>query len=410
MKKFIKCFTVVLAVVLGIINGLTSVLASGLPDKFSVVEGENFHINNTFPALEAYHESEKVVAASVTAGNSYNVDLKLLGVVPVKKVTVDVVSRKYVVPCGTPFGIKMFTDGVVVIGMSAVDLSEGMINPAKEAGLKIGDVITSINGISVSTNEDVASLVESCNGQEMKFIVRRKNMSFDMEITPVKSISESKYKLGAWVRDSSAGVGTMTFYDTESMVFGGLGHAICDVDTGEILPLMSGEVVPVTIKTAHKGIPGVPGELSGIFKKNANMGMLTQNGETGVYGKLNTRPVVGKEVEVAMKQQVTEGPAKILSTIEGEKPEYYDIMIEKVNYKDDSPTKNMVIIVTDEKLLSLTGGIVQGMSGSPIIQNDRLVGAVTHVFVNDPTHGYGIFAENMLKTAQSAKEEIENAA
>ena len=240
--------------------------------------------------------------------------------------------------------------------------------------------------------------------------MRRGNLTFSVEVTAVKSVSEERYKLGAWVRDSSAGIGTLTFYDPGSGIFGGLGHAVCDIDTGEILPLQSGEVVPVNISGVVRGEVGEPGELRGSFAKGSVLGTLAQNGETGVYGQMRGFLTNQEAMSVAMKQEVHTGSAQIITTIDSGGYQYYDVQIEKVHFNDGSPTRNLIVRITDETLLEKTGGIVQGMSGSPIIQDGKLVGAVTHVFVNDPTRGYGIFAENMLKTAASVSEDLQNPA
>ena len=196
----------------------------------------------------------------------------------------------------------------------------------------------------------------------------------------------------------------MTFYDPATGVFGGLGHAVCDVDTGETMPLSSGHVVPVQINGVRKGQVGTPGELQGSFLSSFACGSLSLNNETGVYGVLTRNPAPSREaVPLCLRQEVEEGPAQILTTVAGTTPELYDIVIEKVNIGDNTPTKNMVIRITDQRLLELTGGIVQGMSGSPILQKGRLAGAVTHVLVNDPTRGYGIFSENMLENSKKAE-------
>ena len=203
------------------------------------------------------------------------------------------------------------------------------------------------------------------------------------------------------MRDSTAGIGTVTFYNPTNSAFAGLGHGICDIDTAEIMPLGSGDIVPVTISGVVKGEKGKAGELRGYFSSDVPVGSLEANVEAGVYGTLNSAPVNREALKVAMKQEVKTGPAKVLTTIDGGEPRYYDIQIESVNYKNHAMSKNLVICVTDPDLLAKTGGIVQGMSGSPIIQDGMLVGAVTHVFVNDPTKGYGIFAENMMSVSQS---------
>ena len=200
-----------------------------------------------------------------------------------------------------------------------------------------------------------------------------------------------------WVRDSSAGIGTVTFYDESTGLFGGLGHPVCDVDTGGILPLSSGDVVDVNITGVRKSTEGNAGELQGIFVSDKACGTLYTNNQYGVFGALKNCPSPYSPIPMGLKQEIQLGEASILTTIDGDKPQEYSISIEKIDYRSDNSNKNMVIKITDEKLLSLTGGIVQGMSGSPIIQNGKLIGAVTHVFVNEPTKGYAIFCENMYE-------------
>ena len=283
--------------------------------------------------------------------------------------------------------------------MSDLKANGKTVNPARSAGLKIGDVITSINGTQVNTNEEVASLIEQSGGVPLNLSVLRSNMSFDVQIIPVKSDDGVSYKAGLWVRDSSAGIGTLTFYDPQQNSFAGLGHGICDIDTGDLMPLLNGDIVTANINGIVKGTKGTPGELRGYFSNNDAIGNLLANIQTGVYGTMDQCPIDNEPLTVAMKQQVVPGKAQILTTIEGTQPQYYDIEIESVNYNEDVPTKNMIVKITDPVLLEKTGGIVQGMSGSPIIQNGMLVGAVTHVFVNEPEKGYGIFAENMLENS-----------
>ena len=383
---------------------VSSVMGQNISDTFSVIKGEKFEINNVLKTSESLAgEKAMEVDSILNSATSYSSNIRLFGIIPIKSVNVDVVEKQYVVPCGTLFGLKIFTDGVLVVGMTDVATSDGLINPAENAGIKIGDVIVSMNSNKVNSSDDVAKAVESCNGENVKVEIRRKNMSFEVEITPAKEESDGVYKMGLWVRDSSAGIGTLTFYDPETGLAAGLGHAICDVDTGEMLPIMSGEMVEAEILGITKGVSGDPGEIRGKFKSSVSIGRLIQNCETGVYGVLNEIKNM-ETVEIALKQDVEKGPAQIISTIDSEiGPEYFDCMIEKVYYKDESPTQNIVIKITDERLLEKTGGIIQGMSGSPIIQNGKLAGAVTHVFVNDPTKGYGIFAENMYKTAKKAE-------
>ena len=409
MKRCIHWLCGCLTLACGLILGAVAFLSGSMPEQFSVVEGTSLTLSGAVAVgNQKTVEGKSVSAASLSAGSSYTASLKLFGLFPVKDVAVKVVDLPCVVPCGMPFGIKMFTDGVLVVGMSAVDTSTGSYNPAKSAGMKIGDVIESINGEAVTTNEQVASLVEKSNGKPLTFHIRRDNISFDIKFVPAKSVNENRWKAGLWVRDSSAGIGTLTFYDPQTYTFGGLGHAVCDVDTGEALPISSGEVVPAKIFGINRGVSGSPGELRGSFT-SGTLGDLLINGETGIYGTLTHLPDAIETVPVAMKQQVRSGKARVLTTIDGTTPKLYDIEIDQVRYNDSSPTRNMVIVITDTELLEKTGGIVQGMSGSPILQDGKLVGAITHVFVNDPTKGFAIFAENMLKTAESMESE-QNAA
>jgi len=395
MKKFIHVLAGLCSAFTITLLAFVLYVQASLPDNFFVAEGGEFIINSKL-SISA-NTVEFIPKIFDKAGNSYNLNLNLLGSVPVKQVQVQVVERKMVVPGGSPFGIKMFTDGVMIVGMSDIQIGTQNVNPAKNAGLKIGDIITHIDGAKVEGNTDVAETIAQSDGEEIKLTVKRSGNSLTIYLQPVHSEFDQTFKAGIWVRDSSAGIGTMTYYDPEAMTFAGLGHAVCDVDTGNIMPLSSGEIVDVNISGVNAGQTGKPGELKGSFLSEDCLGELLRNTETGIFGILNDDYFGAEAVPMAMKQEVEVGPASILSTISGNKPQEFKITIEKVNYSDVNPTKNMVIKITDESLLATTGGIVQGMSGSPIMQNGQLVGAITHVFVNDPTRGYGIFAENMDK-------------
>lgn len=381
------------------------ILAHDIPDNVSVVEGKSLTFFGNLP-LKMEAAGPKLVAANTKkTPQNYTDELKLFGSVPIKSVNVTVVKETYVVPCGSTFGVKFYTQGVVIVGMTDVDTAAGSKNPAYAAGVRTGDVIMAINGKPVSTNNEVGDLFSQSGGRVMTLSLRRGDTGFTVSFRPEKSVSDGEYKAGLWVRDSTAGIGTITFYDPQSFVFGGLGHGICDVTTGEILPLMAGDVVKVNITGIEKGTRGTPGEIEGTLDNNS-WGSLSENTETGVYGVLNSVQV-GKPIPVAMRQEVTVGPAKIIATLDNSGPKMYSVDIEKIHFNDDSPTKNMIIHVTDPELIKKTGGIVQGMSGCPIIQNGRLVGAVTHVFVNDPERGYGIFAENMINTAKTLENNTE---
>ncbi len=402
-KKIIKPIFGTASLLSALMLTLAFLFSNHLPDRFQVVEGTRLTLSH-MPIQAVYKDSapsQSSLGQTPLEGSEYNVDLKLFGFIPVKSAQVDVVGEMYVMPSGAPFGIKIFTSGVLVVGMSDVDGAEGLSNPAKNAGIKEGDIILSIDGQPVASNEDVAAIIEKSEGRSLRMELQRDNLTFTVGFTPVLSATENKYKAGIWVRDSSAGIGTMTFYNPATGVAAGLGHGICDVDTGELLPLSSGELVGAKIHSVVKGKAGSPGELRGMFTEQS-LGNLLVNGETGVYGRTGEISSTGELMEIAMKQEVETGSAQILTTVDDGSPQLYDCEIEKVHFNDESLTQNMVIRVTDPTLLETTGGIVQGMSGSPIIQNGKLVGAVTHVFVNDPAKGYGIFAENMYVSAKSA--------
>ena len=303
--------------------------------------------------------------------------------------------------CGTPFGIKMFSDGAMVVAFTDIRTAGGMANPAKAAGLKMGDVIVSINGQKTVDNDDVSAAIQAAEGRPVQLVYTRDGAEHTTSLQPVQDADSERWRAGMWVRDSSAGIGTLTFVDNSTGIYGGLGHSISDADTGQSIALLSGEVAPVTITGYVAGAAGAPGELKGRFTGELAMGDILINGATGVYGSIR-RVMDGQDMVVAQAQEVCEGPARILTTIGGDEPKWYDAVIEQISLTEEDPNRNMVIRITDPELLAATGGIVQGMSGSPIVQNDRLVGAVTHVLVNDPTRGFGIFAENMLASADAA--------
>ncbi len=407
MKKSIRIICGILTVLcMAIWTGMLFA-SSAVNDRYRVTTGSSLHLSE-YLHVQPLRETGTVAAASPRGTDSYPAVIKLFGVFPIKTVTVQTVSQRMVALCGTPFGIKMYIDGVMVVGMSDVSTGVGDTNPAGAAGLKVGDVILKINDTSVSTNEQVAELIEQSGGRALRLLVRRDGVEFDVSFSPVLSTLDGCYKAGLWVRDSSAGIGTLTFYIPETGKFASLGHAVCDIDTGDRIPLSTGEIVPARICGIQKGLKGSPGELKGVFDGDT-IGALTDNSELGVFGVLSEPPANCELVPVQMKQEVKTGAVKIYATVDGTTPAYYDAVIEEVTHRDASATRNLVIRITDERLLELTGGIVQGMSGSPIIQDGKLVGAVTHVFVGDPTKGYAIFAENMLDAAQNVVEPLQKA-
>ena len=407
MKKFFKILSCTSLVCSCFILLAGTIVSSSIPNAYQITENSGMELQGYFPVTAKTVEGRNLVAAeaSMMLNKTYDANILLMNSIPIKTVDVQMVEETKVIPCGTPFGVKIFTQGVVIVGISDVKTEQGVSCPAKTAGLRKGDIILSINEQKVTSNEEIAEIVEKSGGETLIVLARRDNTTFQTELFPIQSFSDGMYKVGIWVRDSSAGIGTLTFFDPQTNRFAGLGHGICDIDTGELLPLSHGDIVKANINGITKGVKGTPGELKGYFSDYHPIGNLQSNSASGVYGVLKECPCNHEPIVVGMKQQVKTGKAQILTTISGESPQYYDIEIVNVNYNEDVPTKNMVISITDPRLLEQTGGIVQGMSGSPIIKDGRLIGAVTHVFVNEPTKGYAIFAENMLAYSRSSAEQ-----
>ena len=304
-------------------------------------------------------------------------------------------EREVLIPCGTPFGIKMLTDGVVVTDFGTVNGGANSVSPAETAGIRKGDIITAVNDKPICDSVSLSDAVQGSDGECTIDIIRGDKL-LSVCAAPVKSETDGRYKLGLWTRDSCAGIGTMTFYDPDNNVFGGLGHSVSDMSTGITLPLLEGEITAVTITDILKGTSGVPGELCGAFISDTEIGIVEINSDYGVFGHAEAAPVLNESMEIAFNDEIKLGKATIYTTVSGMMPDEYEIEIEKIDYGSTSPSRNMTIRITDRALLNATGGIVQGMSGSPIIQNGRIIGAVTHVLVNDSAMGYGIFIENML--------------
>lgn len=316
---------------------------------------------------------------------------------PVAAQTVSQTEPGKVIPLGTSFGIKLFTDGVIVASLSDIYTETGVCCPAAEAGIIPGDYLLRANGLDIPDNASLAKYIGQSGGEPITFQVRRGEQVFEAQITPV--YGEGSFKTGMWVRDSAAGIGTLTFYDPASGVFAGLGHGICDMDTNGVMALKSGEPAPITLSGIVKGEPNSPGQLKGYFSSDESLGSLLINKETGVYGTLDTPPE-GEAVEILSREEVQCGPVKFLASVDENGPQLYDGEIVEIA-NEDQQTKNLVVHVTDPRLLELTGGIVQGMSGCPILQNGKLAGAVTHVFTEDPTTGYGIFAQVMWEECKT---------
>jgi len=405
MQKLLKSISVSASVLCFVIFSAVIYADRIIPDDIFISQTKEIKFSNIYTLQFSKLKKTTKTVSTAKSGDEYKLDVSLLDIIPVKSSKITVTQRRYVVPSGSLFGIRLYTDGVVIVGTDDVTTKTATVNPAKIAGLQQGDIIKAIDGKKISSNADLSQAVQYSEGKTLEFLVDRNGKTIVIGFSPALSQTDGKYKAGLWVRDSSAGVGTITYVDRENMIFAGLGHAVCDIDTGEIMPLLSGDIVSASVNGAYKGSNGTTGELCGVFE-NKVLGTLLINGSTGVYGRLNSIDNTEKEIPVAMRYEIQTGPAQIIATVEGSEPEYYEIKINHIYQNNDSSEKNMTIEVTDPKLIAKTGGIVQGMSGSPIVQNGMLIGAVTHVFVNNPLQGYAIFAENMINTGDSLKDFI----
>lgn len=397
MKKFIKIFDGVFSLLCAVIFTFVFIGDKTLPDNIISYNSEV----NDFSSFYSFVDNEKTQSVDYQGVSAQKTTLKLLGTIPVKDVGITDKPSGTVFVSGEAFGIKLYTDGVIVVGTKDVELDGKTVNPAKEAGICVGDVIISINGINVYSSDDVIDAINNNNGLDYRIKVKRDGRYKNFTLKPVYSNKEGCYKAGMWVRDSTAGIGTVTFYNKQSGMFAALGHQINDVDTNEIMPLLEGEAVGATVTGVQSGNKNTAGSLCCRFE-DYTVGRLMENTSCGIYGSYTSVSDKTKKYTVAAAQEVKKGSAQIISTVDGNSPQTYDIEIVKVNYKGDGE-KDIVFKVKDDKLIEKTGGIVQGMSGSPIIQNNKLVGAVTHVIVDNPKKGYGIFAQTMYEKSNNVK-------
>ncbi|WP_096201187.1 SpoIVB peptidase [Bacillus sp. FJAT-45350] len=393
-----------------------------LPDELVLYEGEigelqaskaEFGPLTATPANEDMlvfnmmeeHELEDTMAFTAEKQGDTNVTLEV-GSFPVKKVNVNVIEGVKVIPGGQSIGVKLNTDGVLVVGHHLVHTEEGDKSPGEIAGIEVGDMITKMNGKAISKMNQVASIVQEAGdkGEPIDIEVKREKETLSKQLTPLKAKGESSYRLGLYIRDSAAGVGTLTFYEPESKKYGALGHVISDMDTQKPIVVHDGHIIESSVTSIEKGSNGDPGEkLASFSDQRSIIGTITKNSPFGIFGEITARSLKNnihdKALPVVPANQVKEGPAKILTVVEDEEVQEFDIEIVNSVPQKFPATKGLVIKVTDPKLLDATGGIVQGMSGSPIIQDGKVIGAVTHVFVNDPTSGYGCHIEWMLQEA-----------
>ena len=324
---------------------------------------------------------------------------------PMKDVTISVLPEKTLIPGGHSVGIRMDVSGVLIVGLEEIPTEDGLVNPGLTAGLQIGDSVLAVDGTPVVRAADVQKLLNQQRPRESVTLkIQRKGEIAYIDVRPVKSKEDGSWKLGVWVKEKTAGLGTVTYYDPDTQTIGALGHGITESNTGQVLNVAEGEMMFSRVESVLQGSSGKPGEIRGIFyEADEPMGILRHNSEFGIFGQAShplENPLYETPLKVGYQSEIEKGPAQILTTIDGNRIECFDIEIEKIDRQTRPGTKGMVIRVTDQRLLEKSGGIVQGMSGSPILQNGKIIGAVTHVLVNDPRRGYGIFIEWMLKEAE----------
>jgi stage IV sporulation protein B len=345
-------------------------------------------------------KTDSVFSQSPRDFTDFQVSYKLFGIFPLKNSQLEVMPSVKLLPGGQSIGVTLQTQGVMIVGQASIIDNGNKIYPAKEAGIVTGDFILKVNGKEVHTDQDVADFVNESGKSQQSVIlqIKHQNQIIEKNVKTVYCNESKRYRIGLFVRDEATGVGTLTFIDPISKKYGALGHVINDTDTNQRIEVSQGKITNSTIYAIEKSSRGHPGEKQGTFSNNSKLnGSIEKNTPVGIFGKINGNiPNSNELLEVGWANEIKEGPAKILTVIHGEDIQSFDVKIERI-MPNRTDSKNMIISVVDPKLLQLTGGIIQGMSGSPIIQNGKIIGAVTHVFINDSQRGYGVFIQNMLK-------------
>lgn len=422
LKKILRPKFIIFVLILMALVSYTITLFM-IPGSITILAGEDYKISFKSPLLIQIRSQSNILKVSdsqdspisafekpytlmATEEGNAEIGLSMLGIIPVKTVEVRSIESQKVFASGAPIGIKLKTNGIVIINVSGVFLDDGTKTiPAETAGLLTGDVLIKAGGKNLKNISDLTDIIKNSGGKPVDIVYRRQDIEYKATIIPIKSGEDDEYRIGVWVRDSSAGIGTLTFINQANNVYGALGHGINDIDTGSLLQVGSGSLMESNIKGIKKGIKGAPGELEGDFLNSSDIvGDIELNCEFGIFGKIENKikkEKLGRLYSIGSHSAVSLGRATILTCINGNQVEEYEIEIQRIARNDLNSTKNMVVQITDPRLLNSTGGIVQGMSGSPIIQDGRLIGAVTHVFINDPMRGYGVFIESMLSKAEA---------
>lgn len=401
-------------------------IEKNLPDEIKILVGTEESFNFKMP-IEANIAAEDTAVLSVNGAEDlkvpsnqikidmkrpftiessetgkFTMDLKLFGIFKFKKISLDVIESVELIPCGTPIGIYVETNGILVLGNGRITGEDGLNYEPISNKLKSGDYIIAINDTEVRNKNDLIKEIQKTEGKDIHLLIRRNNEKITVRITPVRTAG-GQYKIGAWIRDNTQGIGTLTYISNNGH-FGALGHGITDIDTGLLMEIREGSIYVAEIMSIVKGKEGEPGELIGMIRQQDKyrIGEITDNTYQGIFGRTNGQYKVLKEakpLEIGLKQEIKKGKAYVRCMVEGELDDY-EIQIENVDVGNSNHSKGIVIRITDSRLLNTTGGIVQGMSGSPIIQNNKIIGAVTHVFMQDSAKGYGTFIENMVNNLE----------
>lgn len=369
----------------------------GVPAKAEIISASGQGESN-IPSGAVSIDLNKKVTMKADWSSEYQMQVRLFGFLPFKQMGISVIEDQELIPMGVPVGIYMKTDGIMVIGTGEFTGQDGAQYSPSKYILRSGDYIRKLNGAPVSEKDDFIRRIEESEGKELLISIRRNGELMELNVKPVKD-QNGAYRIGAWVRDNTQGVGTLTYIDGDGN-FGALGHGINDVDTNDLMKMDDGTLYQTEIVSIHKGGMGKPGEMVGmiVYSDERILGDIKENSRQGIFGKYNQKisdMVTAEPMPIALKQEITEGPAQILCTVDGT-TQYYDIEITGIHLDRDNVNRGLELKVTDPELLEITGGIIQGMSGAPIIQNGKIVGAVTHVLVQDSSKGYGIFIEKML--------------
>ena len=387
---------------------------TNIPDSIILFKEEELNINTIFGIsvkaldtsntdIDTAQSGEIIQASSGSYANkeeSINIVINLFGI-KVKEVSVNVIDDVEVVPLGGLIGMKLYTNGVLVVGMSEIYGQNNQVyRPYENTGIKEGDTITKINDEYIVSTEDMTECINASQGKEIKITYIHNNKTLETNITPIET-DKNNYKVRLWVRDTAAGVGTATFYDKNTGKVAMLGHGILDVDTEELIDISDGKVTNTSVVSIIKGENGKTGRIQGIVEGQKEIGTISKNTYYGVYGKLyNMNEIKGntsKSVKIALRNEIQAGEATLMCALDNGQVKEYTVEIQKIYLNNNSNNKSMLLKVTDEELLEKTGGIIQGMSGSPIIQNGKLIGALTHVLVQNPTQGYAVFSDIMVK-------------